>query len=840
MNSFSWKKIIPHVIAISVFLIVALVYCSPALEGKVLQQTDIVHWKGMAQDAFNYKAVHGHFPLWNTHLFSGMPNYQVTMDTKTFLPDFGSLLQLYLPKPASYFFLACLCFYILGMAYNVNVLAAVLGSLGFAYATYDPIIISVGHETKMLAIAYMPGLLAGLVLIFRKKYVLGLAVAALFATLEIGSGHPQVTFYLLLTLGIMTVGYIVTWIMQRDFKHMIIALSLALLAGLIGVGNTSQSLLTTYEYSKYTMRGGKTVDLSEDGKLTQTKTQGLDESYAFQYSLGVGETFVLAMPGAFGGGSSEHLDADSKVVAELTKQGVPEAQASQLATSLPRYWGGVSPFTAGPPYSGALICLLAVIGFVALGFGEGANSVSNITRWWILAAIAFTLFIAWGSYFSAFNQILFNHLPLFNKFRAPSMALIIPQLLLPLLAVLAVDRLLYADNAKALLQQHFKKVLYASGGVIILAGLVYLFNDYKGSYDTQILEGLTQQAGADLARRVLDGMIADRKAMFGAGIFHLLWIWAVIIGAFYLYLKDKIKPVAILGVFIVLNTADLLFVAKKYLNKDNYQDQSSYQAGNFAPTAADQEILQDKDPHYRVLNLSTGDPFNDAITSYYHRSVGGYHAAKLRMYQDIIENQFAKPGAGMNMGLLNMLDTRYVITRSQDQQQPMPVVQRNPEALGAAWFVKHISYVNGPIEAIKALDHLNAKDTAIMDNAYKVAGAEQPAFDSAASIKLVNYENDAIKYATSAKSSQFAVLSEVYYPEGWNAYIDGKETAYTNVNYILRGIAVPAGDHNIEFRFEPASYYTGQKLVYVANLLLWLTIAGSIFMLWRQSRQAKA
>jgi hypothetical protein len=839
MNSFSWKKIIPHVIAISIFLIVALVYCSPALEGKVLQQTDIVHWKGMAQDAFNYKTAHGHFPLWNTHLFSGMPNYQVTMDTKTFLPDFGRIMQLYLPKPAGYFFLACLCFYILGMAYRVNVIAAILGSLGFAYATYDPIIISVGHETKMLAIAYMPGLLAGLVLIFRKKYVLGLAVSALFATMEIGAGHPQVTYYLLITLGIMAVGYIVMWVKQKEFKHMAIALGLALVAGLIGFGNNSQSLLTTYEYSKYTMRGGKTVDLAEDGKLTQTKTEGLDESYAFSYSLGMSETFVLMMPNAFGGGSGEHLSPDSKVVSALAKQNIPEAQGSQVAATLPKYWGGVAPFTAGPPYSGALICFLAIIGFVVLAGNGSTNIGGSATRWWILAATVLMIFISWGSYFSGFNKILFDHLPLYNKFRAPSMALIIPQLLLPLLAVLALDRMFFAADAKEFLQKNFKNIVYVSGGVIVLAGLVYVFNDYKGSYDTQILDGFTQQANSTVANSILEGMMADRKAMFAAGIGHILWIWVLIIIGLYCFMKNIAKPVVILGVFIFVNTADLLAVAKKYLNSENYQDESSYQAGNFAPTPADQQILQDKDPHYRVLNLSTGDPFNDAITSYYHRSVGGYHAAKLRMYQDIIENQFAKPGAGLNMGLLNMLDTRYVITRSQDQQQPVPVVQRNPDALGAAWFIKNIRYVNGPIEAIRALDNLNPKDTVIVDNAFKATITNQPAFDSAATIKLVSYENDAIKYTTSAKSNQFAVLSEVYYPEGWNAYIDGKETSYANVNYILRGIAVPAGEHTIEFKFEPASYYTGQKIVYVANILLWLTIAGGIFVWWKQNRTAK-
>lgn len=838
MNSFSWKKIIPHAVAIAVFLIVAVVYCSPALEGKVLQQTDIVHWKGMAQDAFNYKAAHGHFPLWNTHLFSGMPNYQVTMDTKTLVPDFARLLQLYLPKPAGYFFVACLCFYFLGMAYGVNILAAVLGSLGFAYATYDPIIISVGHETKMLAIAYMPGLLAGLVLIFKRKYVLGLAVASLFATLEIGAGHPQVTYYLLITLGIMTLGYITVWVKEKDFKHMAIALVLALVAGLIGVGNNSQSLLTTYEYSKYTMRGGKTVDLSDDGKLTQTKTEGLDESYAFSYSLGMSETFVLMMPNAFGGGSAEHLSPDSKVVTALAQHNIPEAQAAQVAATLPKYWGGVAPFTAGPPYSGALICFLAIIGFVALA-GSGSLKFGAATRWWILVATAVMIFISWGSYFAGFNRLLFEHLPLFNKFRAPSMALIIPQLLLPLLAVLALDRILFAPDAKEFLQKNFKQILYASGGVIVLAVLVYIFNDYRGSYDTQILDGFTQQANATVANSILEGMIADRKAMFAGGIGHLLWIWALIIISLYCYLKNIAKPVVILSVLVVINTADLLVIAKKYLNSENYQDESSYQAGNFAPTPADQQILQDTDPHYRVLNLSTGDPFNDAITSYYHRSVGGYHAAKLRMYQDIIENQFAKPGGGLNMAILNMLDTRYVITRSQDAQQPSPVVQRNPDALGAAWFIKDIRYVNGPIEAIKALDSLDPKETVIIDNAYRdISG--QPVFDSSATIKLASYENDAIKYTTSAKSNQFAVLSEVYYPEGWNAYIDGKRTPYVNVNYILRGIPVPAGEHTIEFKFEPASYYAGQKLVYAANILLWLTIAGSIFVLWRQRGASKA
>ncbi|MVT09151.1 YfhO family protein [Chitinophaga tropicalis] len=891
MNSFSWKKIIPHVIAIAVFLIVALVYCSPALEGKVLQQTDIVHWKGTAQDAFNYKAQHGHFPLWNTHSFSGMPNYLIAMEGHSLLPNLQRLMQFYLPQPAAAFFMACLCFYILCMAYSMNVWVAILGALGFAYATYNPIIISVGHETKMAAISYMPGLMAGLVLLYRKRYVIGLMVTALFATLEIGAGHPQVTYYLLMTLGIMTVAYIIKWIVgpsfskmdQKDktrllislaviillafwriasgdasplyyvllvivafviafiwilirtkgrkrdfeFRHMFIALSLAALGGLIGIGNSALSLLTTYEYTKYSIRGSKGIDVT-GGDTKQAQTSGLDESYAFSYSLGMGEALVLMMPNAYGASSAQHLDPDSKVISALTAKNVPEGPASQLAANLPKYWGGISPFTSGPPYSGALICFLAVIGFAVT---------RGVSRWWILAATVFTIFIAWGSYFIEFNKILFDYLPMYNKFRAPSMALIIPQLLLPLMATIGLQRIFFEPDGMENLKKNFKNVLYAAGGLFGVALLVYLFNDFSGSIDGQIVQAYAQQAGEELAHTIISGMKEDRKAMFIAGLGHALWIGLLVLIALFLYQRNTVKPTVILAVFIFVNMADLLIQANKYLNKENYQDELSYQSNNFAFTTADQQILQDKDAHYRVLNLASGDPFTDAVTSYHHRSVGGYHAAKLRIYQDVLENQFSRKDGGLNMNVLNMLDTRYVITPSRQEGQPAgAAVQRNPDALGACWFVKNIRYTNGPVETIKSLSDFNPKDTAIVDASFKAA-APEPVFDSAASIKLVSYDNDDIKYATNAASNQFAVLSEVYYPAGWNAYIDGKKTAYASANYILRGISVPAGQHTIEFKFEPTAFYTGQKLVYIANVLLWLSIAASIFIFWKQQRK---
>jgi hypothetical protein len=832
MKNISWKKIVPHAIAIGIFLLVAVIYCRPALEGQVLQQSDVVHWKGMAQDAFSYKEKHGHYPLWNTHLFSGMPNYQVTMEGHNLIPDFGAILTLWLPRPASFFFLACLCFYLLSMTYGVNIFVAVLGALGFAYATYDPLIITVGHETKMMAMAYMPGLLAGLLLLYNKKYGWGMIVTALFAIMEMGAGHPQVTFYLLIVAGIMTVFYIVKWIRAGEIRHMVIALCLALLGGLIGVGNSALTLLTTYEYTKYTIRGGKTTEVTgENGEVKQVKTTGLDQDYAFSYSLRNDETLVLMMPDAFGG-MPRQADESSKVVSALVAKGIPETSASQLAASLPRYWGGILPYTAGPPYTGALICFLAVIGFAVL---RGAD------RWWIATATVLMIFIAWGSYFSSFNVLLFKYVPMFNKFRAPSMALILPQMLLPLLAVLGLQEMFFSEDAQAKLKKNFKIVLYSGGGLFVLALLVYLFSSYGGGFDDQIYQGYSnpQQGGsAELGRMIIDAMKAERKAMFGAGLMHAFWLGAVALLAVFAYVRNWVKPVIIVVVLIIVNTADLLMVDTKFLNSESFQDAQTAQSDVFAPTPADQQIMQDTDPHYRVLNLASGDPFTDAITSYHHRSMGGYHAAKLSIYQDVLSDAFSSGKGGINMGVLNMLDVRYLEVPTQQQPGAGVSVQRNPDALGAAWFVKNIQFVNGASTALKALNGFNPKDTAIVESAEQTLAGGQPQYDSTASIKLDSYDNDAIKYTTNTHAPQFAVMSEVYYPAGWNAYLDGKKTQYVNADYILRGIAVPAGQHTLEFKFEPASYRNGQIIVYITNVLFWLSVIASIFaIMWKKQLQ---
>jgi hypothetical protein len=828
MKNFSWKKVLPHIIAVIVFLIVAMVYCKPALQGEVLQQTDVIHWRGMAQDAFNYEKTHGTFPLWNTHVFSGMPGYQIALQYVQPLTYVSNFLTLWLPKPINFFFLACICFYILCMAYSTNFLVAILGSLAYAYSTYDPVIISVGHETKMMAIAYMPAMIAGLYLLYEKKYIIGLATTLLFANLEVFANHLQINYYCIIIAIVLTIAYVIRWVRAKEFKHMLIAGSLALFCGIVAVASSALILLTTAEYGKYTMRGGKTLDNS-GGTLKDVKTTGLDVDYAFQYSQGKAEFLTFLMPNVFGGSSSETFDENSKIVSALTEKGVPENNAQQLAQSLPRYWGGIFS-TAGPVYLGAIICILFIIGMVV---------VDKQQKWWIFAACLLAVLMAAGKYLSGFNEFLFHYLPLYNKFRAPTMALVIPQLLFPLMAVLAAQKIFFAESRQQL-QASFRYILYAVGGVFAFIVLVYLSSDFTGVNDDQIKSMLGQVTGnnQEFANIIYNSMIAERKSIFSSEILRALLFAVITLGAVFLYMRNIVKPVILVVALIIISTVELLKVDSKYLSTDNYTEPDSYQA-NFDLTlhaspndpTAYQQLQTDKDSHFRTFNLAP-DRFNESITAYHYRCVGGYNPAKLSIYQDLIENQLSQK---LNPSVLNMLDTKYLLA-PEGQQPNTFTVQRNDSALGACWFVKNIRYVNGAAEEMKALDNFNPAETVIVDNSFKNIAGTASTSDNTSSIRLVSNDNDDIKYTSQSNGAQFAVFSEVYYPEGWTAYIDGKATPFCKVNYVLRGLSVPAGKHNIEFKFHPSSYYTGQTLIYIGNAILWLCIIGTIFWYWKRSK----
>ena len=819
MDSGLFKKLLPHLIAIIVFLTLSVFFCKPILDGNVLKQSDIIGWKSMAQNSFEYRAKHGHLPLWNPNLFSGMPNYQVAMEGKSVLPDFTKILSLWLPKPMNFFFLACICFYVLCLSFRLKPVVGILGSIGFAFATYNPIIIGVGHESKMMAIAFMPLLMAGIILTFEKRYWLGLSVTTLGAYLEIAANHPQINYYFLLIAVAVSMAYIISWIRDKEWKHMLIAGSIVVGAAAIAVASTAVTLLTTYEYTKATTRGGKDVSIEGD-VVKKAKTSGLDTSYAFQYSFGRSETAVLMMPKAFGESSGKLLDENSKVVEKLADKGIPESSAMQVATQLPAYWGGIVS-TDGPPYLGVIICLLAIIGFVL---------VKHPIKWGLLVITVMGIMMAWGKYAPGFNTFLFTHLPMYNKFRAPSMSMVIPEFTMPVMAVLALQYIFYRDKSRELLKQDFRKILYAVAGLFALLIIMYLMMSYTSPIDNEISSSVSQMAKSDeIGRAVISGMKADRRAMFGGQLLRTLGFAALIIGGLYLYLRNVVKPlVAIIGL-IAITTIDLFVIDKEYLNEDHFAPADEITAQSFTPTTVEKQILQDRDPDFRVFNASV-NPVYDTRSPYFFKPITGYNPARLSIYQNLIDKYIA---ASPNQNVLNMLNAKYIIySNSQTNQQQM---QPNPNAYGHCWLVKHVKIVDGSVEEIQSIGNMDLRDTAVVQKSFSNA-VTQPQWDSAASIKLSKFDNDTMDYSFNGSKPQFAVFSEVYYPFGWNAYLDGKRVEYCKADYVLRGLSLPPGQHAVRFIFEPSSYKRGVKIAYIASFLILILFLGGLFMQWRSRR----
>ncbi|MBN8865132.1 MAG: YfhO family protein [Sphingobacteriales bacterium] len=819
------KKALPHVVAVLIFLLVSVLFCKPALEGNVLDQHDIVGWKGMAQDAFDYKEKNGHFPLWNTHLFSGMPNYLIAMEGKSVLPDLSKVLALGLPQPMNFFFLASLCFYLLCLALGARPVVAIFGALAYAFATYNPIIIAAGHVTKMFAIAYMPLLLAGLLLTYNKKYWLGLAVSTLGAYLLLGANHPQISYYFFLVAAAVTLSYVFVWIKNKEWKHLALSAGIVGIAAIVAILTTSLSLLTTTEYSKATMRGGKSVEIAGDS-VKNVKTTGLDTSYAFSYSLGKGEALTLLMPNSFGGSTRQVFGESSGLISKMTAKGIPENVASQLAEGFPRFWGDPSSTGGGPLYAGVIVCLLALMGFVLY---------KHPLRWGLLAISVIAIMMALGKYLPGFNIFLYNNLPLYSKFRAPSITMVIPQLVVPVMAVLGLQTILFRENAQAALQADFRKLLYAVGGLLALLLICYLMMDY-GSLIDQSITGNLKNAGADdnFIRNAINAMKEERRSIFGMQILRTVGFMILVLGLLWLYLKNILKPVVVAVIFTAITFIDQLIVDKDYLNAENYKPKDEMESHLTVKNNIDNQILADKEPQFRVYYAGQ-DRFmaTDYHTSTFHRSIGGYHPAKLRIYQDIIERYLY---GGDARQVLNMLNVKYII--APNPQNGQETLIPNPEAYGPCWLVKNVKLVSDAATELQTIGHTDLKDTAVVQAA-NAPNLVQPQWDSTASISLVKYDNDEIEYSFNASTPQFAVFSEVYYDMGWNVYVDGQKSSYVKTNYALRGMSLPAGKHSIKFVFEPESVKKGTSLSFIGSILVLLLTLGGLFMNWRQSRQTQ-
>jgi hypothetical protein len=821
MNSGLFKKLLPHFIAIIVFLVVSVFFCKPVLDGMVLDQHDIIGWKGMSQNSFEYKDIHGHFPLWNPNLFSGMPNYQVAMEGKTILPNFITIMSFGLPKPISFFFLACLCFYILSVALGLRTILGILGSIGFAYCTYNAVIVGAGHESQMYAIAFMPFVLAGMVFTFNKKYWLGIAVTTTAAYLELIVNHLQINFYFVIVAAAVTLAYLITWIRNKEWKHMLISGAIVGLAVVIGVASSAVTLFTSYEYAKATMRGGKDISIEGD-KVQAAKTSGLDTSYAFRYSIGKAETVTMMMPEAFGGSSDKGLTENSKVISKLTDKGIPEASASQLASQLPRYWGGIVEGTSGPFYMGAIITMLGLLGFVLI---------RHPLRWALLGLCVLAVMMAWGKYLPSFNNFLFNHIPFFNKFRVPSMTMVIPGLVLPIAAAMGLQQFFYGENTREEMMADFKKILIALGSLFGVLILMYLMMDYGSYGDQEVMNSITQQSNnPDIGRAVVSGMKADRAAMFGGQLLRALAFGVVLLGLIFAFVKGWIKPLVAAILITVVSSIELVAFDKNYFSDDKFISPDEMTANNFTPTPIDNAIREDKDPDYRVFNAN-GNIVFDTRTIYFHKDIGGYHPARLRIYQDIIDRYLS---GEPNQQVLNMLNTKYIIFNNPQTKQP--AIYPNKDAYGACWLVKNVRIVPGPVEEIQAIGSTDLKDTVIVQQSFSKQ-ITLPQYDSSSTIRLTKFDNDTMLYAADCHGPQFAVFSEIFYPFGWNAYVDGKKADYVKADYVLRGLSLPAGKHEIRFVFEPASYKSGVTTAYIASFLILICLLGGLFMAWYSKRK---
>ncbi len=829
MKKISWKDIQPHLIAFVIFLLVAVLYCRPALEGKVLQQSDMQHWKGAAQSSFEYKETHGDFPLWTNSMFGGMPGYTIAMGGNTFIAIgyLHQLFTLFLPAPFSFFFLLCISFYFLTQVFRVDYRIGILGALAYAYASFIPIIVSVGHVTQVQALGYVPAALGAYFLVFKKNYWWGAALSAVFTSLLIGMNHAQITYYFIIIAFFATATHFIWWIKNKEYKHLLITSGILLLAGASGVMSNMVPLATTYDYSKATMRGGAVnLDTSKvaSGESKPTGTSGLPIDYAFGWSYGKAETFSLLVPNIYGGSSSGgSLDAGSSLAKKAIEKGIPDDQATQFASQFPTYWGD-QPFTSGPVYLGAVICFLFMLGMTYL---------KGLDKWWIAAVSLLAILMAWGKNFEGFNTFLFNYLPMYNKFRVPTMTLVIPQLLFPLLSVITLQQFIFNEKDKAFAEKKLKMAGYTAIGIFGAAVMLYLSFDYKAGSDDSIIKYLNQltQNNTDETTSFYNALKQDRQSLFGADLLRSVLFAGAAFLVLWVFIKNKLKPVYALFAILLLSSADVIAEGRRYLNNGSFQEASAVDDSYFAPTQADLQIMKDTG-YYRVFNL-TQDYFNDALTSYHHNSVGGYSPAKLSIIEDLLNFQLRKQP--LNVEVLNMLNTKYVIVAGKDNQ---PIAQQNPASLGPCWFVKAVVFKNTPGEAMKAMDNFNPKDTAIVEAAFKAAIPFAPMADSTASIGLIKNDNDIVTYKSNAATNQFAVFSEIYYASGWKAYIDDKEAPIVKTNYVLRGLAVPAGIHTIRFEFKPASYYNSFVYAVIGSALAWLLVIAALVQWFRKTQNS--
>ena len=797
-----FQKFYPHALVLLGFVLISLIYFYPVLQGKQIFQSDIAQYTGMAKEQNDFRKSEKIEPYWTNSAFGGMPTYQLGAK---YPHDYVGMIDdalRFLPRPADYLFLYFLGFYGLLLVLKTDPLKAFFGALAFGFSTYLIIILGVGHNAKAHAIAYMPLVIAGFVLVFQKKYIWG-GLLTMFATaLEINANHFRMTYYLLIFLLVLSCYFVYQAVKEKEYKSLLTSFGVLAIAGIFALGANATNLLATAEYANFSTRGKSELSINVDG----TKSVGnsaLSRDYITEYSYGIAESFNLIAPRLFGGSNNEALGTDSKMYEFMKQQGVPEAQAIDFVSGMPTYWGD-QPIVAAPAYIGIVVFFLGILALFAD---------KRKIKYVFLSGAIVALVLSWGKNFPALTDFFIDNVPMYNKFRAVSSIQVILELCFPVLAIMGLQS--FFDLEK---EARFKALWQSAAvgfGIIAVLFLMKGSFSFSGENDAYFRE--------NYGPGFVDALISDRMTLYSADLLRSGFFILLAAGVLWLFIKGKFAQNTAIILVGLLMVFDLFFVDKKYVSEKDFVSRSEVEVP-FQETSADVQILQDT-THYRVFEVQGN--MSSARASYFHKSIGGYSAVKPRRMQQLFDYQIAKN----NIEILNMLNVKYII-QTDSTGAAFPV--QNPNANGNAWFVKNVILVNKPDDVMKTLDKLDTKNVAVFNvhdygSKFKNARLKEK-WDNSGTIKLDVYKPNYLKYTSENKGKGLAVFSEIYYEKGWNAYVDGKLTEHFPVDYVLRAIRIPAGKHTIEFKFEPQVIQTGSTITLISSVgMLLLLIVGVYF-----------
>ena len=843
MKNFNFKSLLPIITGVVIFIVLTFGYFTPLMKGKVIVQSDMVQNKGMSKEIIDHRAKYDDEPLWTNSMFGGMPSYQIAITyPSNLVVPIRNFFMFGFPTPANMVFSYMLGFFILLLVLKVDKWLSIVGAIGFGFSAFFFLIIDAGHNTQAFAIAYMAPVFAGVILVCRGKYLLGGALTALFFSLELVCNHPQIAYYLILFMFIYVAFEWFARFKQKQYKDILKGFAVFAIAGILAVGVNVSNLWNTYDYAKSTIRGPS--ELTTDKQAgTKNQTSGLDKDYATQWSLGKAETLTLMIPGFKGRSSSLAIGENKSALKDV------DPQMRENIANLRQYWGD-QPFTDSP-YAGAIIVFLFVLGLFII---------QGRLKWALLSATILSVMLAWGHNMMWLTSLFLDYFPGYNKFRAVTMILVIAELCIPLLAILAVDKILKTPD---IFKQKFKlffggkEISFQNAFIVsfaLTAGLSLLYymmpatlSDFTWIQDQQYYDQIAKSNGPEIAQKFIDNVEIARIALFKSEAIRSFLFISIAAVFVWLFVKSKINKFILIPILGILILFDLAMVDKTYLNDKKFTGKKEA-VNPFPITEADKAVLEDKDPNYRVLDITdqANGPFNSARASYYHKSIGGYHAAKLRRYQELIEAHIGKEMQSLittlsanptdsairasfaQQGVLNMLNMKYLI------YNPAASPLQNRYALGNAWFVKEVKMVKNADEELQMVGEINPATAVVVDERYQsqLEGYTSKS-DPAATINLINYKANHITYESNAASEQLAVFSEIYYKD-WNAYVDGEQKPYFSADWVLRAMRVPEGKHTIEFKFEPQKYYLGEKISLISCLVLFSFIGVSLFMAWKR------